>query len=280
MEVFGGTASAIAIYNQLDACIRGLLRLYKTFQFAEQEIGQLIDEVSACQSLSAIFNDVTRPLTGRVINLAIEKKLDKTLESQAASARKQIGHIMKKLKPLMKGSISNRFDKFMAKIWWHYTREETQALLATLGCVKLSLSVFTSLLALDFSLVESKQSSATSQQHHEALLIQIKRLKKMVERQTKSLRNMTSRMIPLKDNTYEPNWIFNANSIVIIIGQIQKEPIAEARTFIDHELLNPRVLTSTPGSTDPSERITVQFNKSFTHRTSISRESRATNPDR
>ncbi|KAJ5494359.1 hypothetical protein N7463_010446 [Penicillium fimorum] len=115
MEVFGGTASAIAIYNQLDKCIRGLLRLYKTFQFAEQEIGQLIDEVSACLSLSEMFNDVTRPLTGRVINLAIEKKLDKTLESQATSAREQIRHIIKKLKPLMKGGISNSFDKFLAK---------------------------------------------------------------------------------------------------------------------------------------------------------------------
>ncbi|KAJ6098569.1 hypothetical protein N7467_000104 [Penicillium canescens] len=172
MEAFGGAASAIAIYTQLEACIRGLRRLYKTFKFAEQEIGLLIAEVSACQSLSEIFNDVSRPLTGRVINLAIEKKLDKTLESQAASARKQIGHITTKLKPLMKGSISNRFDKLMAKIWWHYTREETQALLATLGCVKLSLSVFTSLLALDCSLMESKQSSTTSQ-HHEALLIQM-----------------------------------------------------------------------------------------------------------
>lgn len=117
MEALGAAGSAFAIYNQLEACIRGLRRLYKNFKFAEQEIGQLIDEVSACQSLSEIFNDVSRPLRGRVIKLAVEKKLDKTLESQASSAREQIGHITTKLKPLMKGSIPNRFDKFMAKIW-------------------------------------------------------------------------------------------------------------------------------------------------------------------
>ncbi|OQD81654.1 hypothetical protein PENANT_c026G11717 [Penicillium antarcticum] len=249
MEPFGGAASAIAIYNQLEACIRGLRRLYKTFKFAKQEIRMLIDEVSACQSLSEIFNDVSRPLTGRVINLAIEKKLDKTLESQATSALGQIRRITTKLKPLIEGSISNRFDKIIAKIWWHYTREEAQALLATLSCVKLSLSVFTSLLALDCSLMQSRQSSTSH--HHEALLIQIKRLKKTVQRQTKSLQNVTSRMRQSKDDTYEPSWMINANSIVFIIQQIQKEPIAEARTVIDRELLNSRVLIPTLERTAP-----------------------------
>ncbi|KAJ5184562.1 hypothetical protein N7491_007568 [Penicillium cf. griseofulvum] len=230
MEVFSGVASGVAIYNQLESCIRGLRRLYKNFKFAEQEIGQLIDEASICQSLSEIFNDISRPVKGRIIELAIEKKLDKKLESQATSARKQIGHITTKLKPLMKGSASNRFDKLMAKIWWHYTREEMQALLATLGSVKLSLSLFTSLLALECSLNDSKRSSTTIQQH-KALLVQI--------------------MSQFKDDKYEPHWMSNANWMVIVIQEIQKEPITEARTLVNRELFNSRDRIPTLGRTDP-----------------------------
>jgi hypothetical protein len=131
-----------------------------------------MDEVSTCQSLSEIFNDISRPLRSRVIDLAREKKLDETLRSQATSAHEQVDYITAKLKPLMKGSIPNRFDKFIAKIWWHYIRDETQVLRDTLGSMKLSLGLFTSLLALDCSLLQVSQSSTTIQ-HHQALIIQM-----------------------------------------------------------------------------------------------------------
>lgn len=149
MEALGGAASVIAVFNQLDGCICGLRRLYKNFKFAKQEVQQLINEVYVRQSLSQIFNDASRPLSGRVIKSAREKKLDKVLRSQATSARKQIDRITTKLRPLMKGGSPSRFDQILAKIWWHYTKHEGLALLDTLGTVKHSLPLLACLLTLE-----------------------------------------------------------------------------------------------------------------------------------
>lgn len=98
----------------------------------------MMEEVQVCQGLSQIFNEISRPLGSRVITLAREKKLDELLQSQATSAQEQTDRMTTKLKPLMnrgRGSPS-RFEELWAKVWWHYTKHEGQALLVTLGTVK------------------------------------------------------------------------------------------------------------------------------------------------
>lgn len=172
MEALGGAGSVIAIFNQLEGCIRGLRRLYKNFKFAKQEVQQLMDEVQACQILSEIFNEVSRPLSGRVIKLACKKNLDKVLQSQATSAREQIGRITTKLKPLMKGGSPSRLDEILAKVRWHYTKKEGQALLVTLGTVKHTLTFLAGLLTLENSLTRLSQQS-TARRGDDLLLSQM-----------------------------------------------------------------------------------------------------------
>lgn len=165
MAAVGEAASVIAIYVQLEACIKGLRRLYKSFKFAKQEVRQMMEEVQVCQGLSQIFNEISRPLGSRVITLAREKKLDELLQSQATSAQEQTDRMTTKLKPLMnrgRGSPS-RFEELWAQVWWHYTKHEGQALLVTLGTVKHSLTLLSSLLLLDNSLTMISQLSTASQ---------------------------------------------------------------------------------------------------------------------
>lgn len=172
MEVLGGAAPGIVIYNQLETCTRGLHRLYRNFKFARKEVGQLMEEVSACQSLSEIFYDISRPLDTTVMKLVREKKLDNILKSQTSSAREQTDHIKAQLKPLMMGGKSGRFDQFLAKVCWHFTKHEGQALLATLGSVKHTLILLTCLLALDNSLARLSEP-LTASQNYDSLVSQM-----------------------------------------------------------------------------------------------------------
>lgn len=156
--------SAIAIYDQLEKCISLLYRLYRHFKAAKQEVRQLIEEASTCQGLSEIFHDITQPLDTKVIKQARQKGLEEVLRSQAVSAREKIDHISFKLKPLMKGGKNqSQLDQIIAKICWYFERQEGQAILVTLGSMKATLSLLTSLLNLDISLNRLSQPSTTSQ---------------------------------------------------------------------------------------------------------------------
>lgn len=165
MEAVGGAASVIAVYNQLEACIFGLRRLYRNFKFAKDEVRQLIDEASTCQGLSEIFDDVCRPVESKVIKLARQKRLDEALNSQVTSAREQIEHMTAKLKPLLKGGKPGQLDQIIAKIRWHFTKHEGQALLITLSAVKHTLTLLACLLTLDNALTRLSQSSSSSQNY-------------------------------------------------------------------------------------------------------------------
>jgi hypothetical protein len=111
-----------------------------------------MDEIYICQGLFDIFNDVTRPLGSEVMELARKKKLDEALQTQATSALEQTNHIMNKFKPLIEEGRPNSFEEVLAKVRWHFTKQEIQALMITLNTVKCSLSLLSSLLSLESSL--------------------------------------------------------------------------------------------------------------------------------
>lgn len=58
----------------------------------------------------------------------------------------------------------------------------------------------------------------------------------MIRRQNTSLNKMIKTMNNLNQNVYESSWISNTESMVIIIKQIGKEPITEARAVIHREM--------------------------------------------
>lgn len=165
MDLFSGVASVFAVCGQLEACINGLRQLYNTLKFAKRDVRQLIEEVYICQGLFGIFNDVTRPLGSGVMTLAREKNLDEALQTQATSALEQINHIMTKFKPLMKDSSPSSFDELLAKVRWHFTKQEIQALMITFSTVKHSLGLLSCLLALESSLARFSQQSTVNDNH-------------------------------------------------------------------------------------------------------------------
>ncbi|KAJ5914861.1 hypothetical protein N7504_003744 [Penicillium tannophilum] len=252
MDLFSGVASAFAVCGQLEACIKSLRQIYNTLKFAKRDVRQLMEEVGICQSLFSIFNDVTRPLGSGVMALAREKNLDGALQTQATSALEQINHMMTKFKPLMKGSSHSSFDELLAKVRWHFTKQELQAVLITFSTVKHSLSSLSCLLTLESSLAKISQQS-TANDNHDSLLSQITTLKKMVHRQNKSLKKLAKTMNDTLRNVHESPLIANTNSMIVIIKQIQKVPVAGARAVIAREGRNnsSRVMTPTPRARDP-----------------------------
>lgn len=100
MEAIGTVASVLAIYNQLEQCVKRLHQLKHNFRVAKQEVNLLADEVSACQSLFGIFTHISRPLEKRIMQLAGKQQLEEVFNSQATFAFGQIDDIMLKLDPL------------------------------------------------------------------------------------------------------------------------------------------------------------------------------------
>ncbi|KAJ5635223.1 uncharacterized protein N7484_008536 [Penicillium longicatenatum] len=172
MDLFSGVVSVFAVCDQLEACINSLRQLYYTLKFAKRDVQQLIEEVYICRNLFNIFDNVTRPLGSGVMTLAREKKLDEALQTQATSALEQINHIMTKFKPLMKDSSPSSLDELLAKVRWHFTKQEIQALMITFSTVKHSLGLLSCLLALESSLARFSQQS-TANDNHDLLLEQM-----------------------------------------------------------------------------------------------------------
>lgn len=172
MDLFSGVASVVTVCGQLETCVNGLRQLYITLKFAKRDVRQLMEEVYICQSLFGIFNDVTRPLGSEVMKVAHKEKLDEALQTQATSALEQIKHIMTKFKPLTEESSPSSFEELLAKVRWHFTKQEIQALMITLNTVKYSLSLLSSLLALESSLASFLQQS-TANDNRDSLLSQM-----------------------------------------------------------------------------------------------------------
>lgn len=172
MDLFSGVASVATVCGQLETCVNGLRQLYITLKFAKRDVRQLMEEVYICQSLFGIFNDVTRPLGSEVMEVAHEEKLDEALQTQASSALEQTNHIMTKFKPLIEEGSLNSFEELLAKVRWHFTKQEIQALMITLNTVKYSLSLLSSLLALESSLASFAHQS-TANDNHDPLLSQM-----------------------------------------------------------------------------------------------------------
>ncbi|KAJ5752175.1 hypothetical protein N7520_009092 [Penicillium odoratum] len=255
MDPFSGITSGFAVCGQLEACIQSLRQLYNTLKFAKRDVRQLMQEVYICQGLFSIFNDITRPLGSTVMELAQEKNLDEALQTQATSALDQINHVMTKFKPLMKGSSPSSFDELLAKVRWHFTKQEIQALMITFSTVKCSLNLLSCLLTLESSLAKFAQQS-TANKDHDSLLSQITTLKKTVHRQSKSLKKLAKTMNDTFQAVHESPLINNTETMIAIIKKIQKVPVDEARALIAREgRKNPsRVMTPTPTARDPISR--------------------------
>lgn len=165
MDVLSGVASGAAFFSLLKECGQSLRHLYENIQTAKKEVNLLMGEVSNCQDLFDIFDRISSPTGDRVTQLAHKKGMAKTLLAQADLACEQIDRITLRLEPLRKDSDASPFDQLRAKVRWHFTKDEVQFPMAALSSVKQSLTLLSSLLALDhWNMACSNASMANTEQ--------------------------------------------------------------------------------------------------------------------
>ncbi|KAJ5740114.1 hypothetical protein N7533_012898 [Penicillium manginii] len=153
MEAFSTVAAGIALLSQLDACSISLRRFARDFRMAEEDLRLLRYEVQNCRILASMFYDAVAPLPTRVMQQALEQKLDQRLRRQSKLAHNQIRGIKLKLKPLYRSDHATSLGKVLAKIRWHFTKDELQLPLAALGSVKASLNLLGTIAMLELATI-------------------------------------------------------------------------------------------------------------------------------
>lgn len=79
----------------------------------------------------------------------------------------------------------------------------------------------------------------------------------MINRQERCLRRLEKKMNRYMSANTQPTWVINANSMVVIIQEIKKEPIAEAEALIREKISNLPVRVTPPEETSLSSRMGV-----------------------
>jgi hypothetical protein len=79
----------------------------------------------------------------------------------------------------------------------------------------------------------------------------------MINRQERCLRRLEKKMNRYMNANSQPTWVINTNSIVVIIQEIKKEPIAEAEALIKENISNSPVRVTPPEETSLSSRMSV-----------------------
>lgn len=148
MEAVGLAFVATSLFSELEACSKSLCRFSRDDRMAKKEVKQLKHEIANCRVLASIFEEVISPIQNRVMRIARENNLDQRLREQSKLAHDQIRDISHKLKPLHRRK-SAGFEEFRAKIRWYFTKGDFQFPIATLGSVKASLNLLTTLSLLD-----------------------------------------------------------------------------------------------------------------------------------
>ncbi|KAI2785826.1 hypothetical protein POX_h09587 [Penicillium oxalicum] len=191
------------------------------------------------------------------MQLAREQQLEKILNSQATLAFGHIDDIVLKLEPLKADANATRFDKFIAKLRWHLTKDEAQVPLITLNSVKLSLTALTCLLVLDSSMADLR-SQSISESEKETMILQIKHLRRMINRQERCLRRLAKKMDGFMNTDSQPKWVINTKNMVVIMQEIKKEPIAEAEALIKENIPGSPIPMSPPTETPLPSRMSFQ----------------------
>lgn len=151
MDVFSTAAAGVALLGQLDACSMSIHRFIRDFRMAREDLRLLRYEVHNCRILASMFFEAVAPISTRVMQQALKKKLERRLQGQSKLAHNQIRAIKKKLKPLYHKNPANSFSKFLATVRWHFTKDDLQLPLAALGSVKASLSLLGTIAMLELA---------------------------------------------------------------------------------------------------------------------------------
>jgi hypothetical protein len=173
MEALGAISAVTSLFCELEACGKSLHRFSRDIRMAKKEVKLLKYEIQNCQVLASIFGEAISSVGNRVMQMAREKKLDQRLRDQSKLAHDQILEITRKLRPLSRGKKSNGFQKFRAKVRWHFTKDDLHLPMAALASVKASLNLLTTLSLLDSAIAALSKIPASNNTTEAQLLAQM-----------------------------------------------------------------------------------------------------------
>ncbi|KXG53176.1 uncharacterized protein PGRI_002260 [Penicillium griseofulvum] len=146
-------------------------------------------------------------------------------------AHDQIREISHKLKPLYRGK-STSFEKFQAKIRWHFVKDDFQVPIATLGSVKSSLNLLTSLAMLDSAIANFSRVPNWDPVRKSQALDKITALKKQTRRTERQFIDSIGALHGKTSLNGHPDTAGNIRVITVIIEDIRKDTIKDARDLI------------------------------------------------
>ncbi|KAJ5169818.1 uncharacterized protein N7500_002601 [Penicillium coprophilum] len=190
------------------------------------------------------------------MRIAREEKLDQRLRDQSKLAHDQIREITHKLRPLHRGK-STGFTKLQAKIRWHFTKDDLQFPMATLGSVKSSLNLLTTLSLLDSAVASFSRVPSSDHAGRVQALEKITALKKQArrtERQFSDSMKVLHEQGRLDGQTHSAG---NTRVITIIIKEIEKGTINDARDLVKR-FSNQSQVVAHPTDPDASSHLTSE----------------------
>ncbi|OQE43635.1 hypothetical protein PENCOP_c003G05902 [Penicillium coprophilum] len=231
MEPVGVAFAAFSLFSELEACGKSLCRFSRDIRMAKKEVKLLKQEISNCRLLASIFEEVIRPVQNKVMQIAREEKLDQRLRDQSKLAHDQIREITHKLRPLHRGK-STGFTKLQAKIRWHFTKDDLQFPMATLGSVKSSLNLLTTLSLLDSAVASFSRVPNSDHAGRVQALEKITALEKQARRTERQFSDSMKVLHEQGRLDGQTDSAGNTLVITIIIKDIGKGTIKDARNLV------------------------------------------------
>ncbi|CAI7572033.1 unnamed protein product [Penicillium glandicola] len=253
MEVAGIAFAIPSLFSELVACVKSLHRFSRDIRMAKKEVKLLRLEIENCRLLASIFEEVIRPIENKVMQIARATNLEQQLREQSKLAHDQIRDIAHKLKPLHRGK-SSGLEKFRAKIRWHFTKDDFQFPMATLGSVKSSLNLLASFSMLDSAVANFSQIPDADVTIKSQALDRITALEKQTRRIEQQFSESMRVLHEQSRLDGHPDSAGNIQSITVIIKEIRRGTVNDARDLLKRFSNQSQVIP--PTNPDVSSQLT------------------------
>jgi hypothetical protein len=172
LETIGTVSAVVSLLGELEACGSNLRRFIRNVRYAKREIERIKTEVDVCIGLCTVFTSTVQHTKNQAMERARKKdfdNLERLIQGQAKIAHGQIRDLLDHLTPLHKRVRSSVVEQTWAKLRWHFSKDDLELPMATLGSVKGSLSLLSVIILLNDKISKVSQSKKFSEKEKERL---------------------------------------------------------------------------------------------------------------
>ncbi|KAJ5779727.1 hypothetical protein N7457_007447 [Penicillium paradoxum] len=228
METAGIAFAAMSLFYELEKCGKSLHGFSRDMHMPKKEVKLLKTEVNNCRVLASIFEETIKPVQGRVMQIARERDLERSLASQSRLALEQILEITRKLRPLSRHKRTG-LENFQAKIRWHFAKGDIDAPIAVLQTVKASLNLLSTLSILDCAVASATRDQISNPASIYQVLQRIKALERQAHRTDRQLRESVK---ALHEHHYLDGHLDDVQVMTGIIEDMRKPSVKNARDLV------------------------------------------------